>query len=58
MAPLFEITNALCAAVHCTIATKMASVILVTDKPASRLAGSGTNLLHFKSHQVPVTHPV
>ena len=53
-----EVTNAPCAAVHCSIATKMMSVKPVTDGPASRLIGSGTNLLRFKTRQVPVTRPV
>ena len=52
------ITNTWLAAAHSSIATKMASVKPVTDDTASRLTGSGTNLLRFKSRQVPVTHPV
>jgi hypothetical protein len=56
--PPLEVTSAPRAAVHCYSATKMASVKRVTDEPASRLTGSGTNLLCFKSRQVSVTHPV
>jgi hypothetical protein len=51
-------TNTQCAAVHCSTATKMASVKRVTDKTTSRLTASGTNLLCFKTRQAPVTHPV
>jgi valyl-tRNA synthetase len=43
------------AAVHCAIATKMASLKRVTDEPASRLTGSGANLMRFKTCQVVVT---
>jgi hypothetical protein len=50
--------NTQCATVHCSIATKMASVKRVTDETTSCLSGSGTNLLHFKTRWVPVTHPV
>lgn len=47
--------NAWCAAVCCSIATKMASVKQVRDYPASHLTDSGANLLHFKIHQFPMT---
>ena len=50
--------NRQCAAIHCSIATKMASGKRVTDKTTSRLTGIGTNLLRFKTCQVSVTHPV
>jgi len=56
MSPPLEITNTQRAAVHCSSVTKTASVKPVRDEPASCVTGSGTNLLGFKSRQVPVTH--
>jgi hypothetical protein len=47
-----------CTPDHCSIATKMAFVNQVTDENTSLLNCSGTNLLHFKTCQVLVTHPV
>jgi len=38
-----EITDARCAAVHCSSVTKTASVKAVRDEPASVLTGNGTN---------------
>jgi len=58
MPPSLEITNVRCAAVHYSSVTKTSSVKPVTDEPASCLTGNGTNLLHFKTHQVPLTHPL
>jgi len=58
MSPLLEKTNARCAAFHCYIATKISSSKPGKDEPASCLTGSDTNLLCFKTLQVPVTHPV
>ena len=58
MSPPLEITRAPCATVHCTSATKMASVKRVTDEPASRLTVIGANLLCFKIRQVSLAHPV
>jgi len=40
------------------VITETASVKPVRDEPASCLTGSGTNLLRFKTCQVPVTHSV
>ena len=56
MSPL-EVTNARCAAVHYSNVTKTTPVKPVRDEPASCLTGIGTNLLRFKTHQVPMTHP-
>jgi hypothetical protein len=53
-----EITNMQFAAVHCYIDTIMVSIKPVNDEPASRLTGGGTNLLGFKTWQVPVTNSV
>jgi len=40
------------------VITGAASVKPGRDEPASCLTGSGTNLLRFKTCQVPVTHPI
>jgi hypothetical protein len=58
MSPPLEVTIAPCVAVHCSIATKMASVKRVTDEPAFHITGSGANVLCFKTRQVSVTHSV